>query len=239
MENKGTLRSTYLQKILLICFVVSAVVYLLNPPSNQPIYWQTDYYRYMDRVFWKILPMLCLIAYVILTQTQRSWNKYSLYTLIGLCLSTIGDTCLVVPKLLIPGGAVFKMAHVSYYVAIVKGGLQQGGSKVTMCIFVILFIAVYIFSQSLTDSYIRKFGLLLYYVPLFAVGWKAATVFEVNLLDKATILSLVGACLFINSDVVLIINGLGFYIEHSRHIVMATYYGAQAARAISTSYYSD
>lgn len=229
MTTEKRLQSTFIQKLLLLCFFVCAYVYLLRPYPEQSTY----------GVMRKTFPMVCLIAYVSMTQKKLWADKYIVFTLIGLSLSIIGDIYLVYSNLLIRGGVVFKMAHIAYFIAIVYSGQQQGSSKVITCIFVTLFLAAYLFSQSLTDKVHFKIGLLFYYIPLFAVGWKAGCVWTGNWLDKTAILSFMAACLFINSDIVLIVTGLEFWIPHSKHIVMSTYYAAQALRAISTTYHSD
>ena len=230
------------QKIRLLPFIVSAVLFLILPYPTE---------SFMGAVS-KVLPILCLIAYVIMTRSQYPLKTkvisletlipedgYSFFVLSGLVLSFFGDLLVIFPALALPGGIVFMMVYMLYFIGIEISGRHQGGSqKKTSWFFLLLFFDTYLCTQSLTESYIFKIFIFMYYVPLFVTGWKATAAYQENPKDTAIVFSFIAACLFIASDITVIVSELGFPIPCAEHLFMITYYGAQFGWAVSTSQFN-
>lgn len=200
----------------------------------------------------KVIPDLCLIAYIIVTRSRFPQKTktvslenlipedvYSFFILIGLVLSVFGDLMVIVPALMVPGGLLFIMVHLCYYMGIELSGRHQGGSeKKTSWFFLLLFVDTYLCTQSLTGSYWVKIIIFIYYIFLFMAAWKSASALEENPGDKAVLFGCIGACLFILSDFLVFIFLMEFPIPVPEPIFMLAYYGAQFGWAVSTSNFS-
>ena len=241
MEDLKTALSLFSreQKVRLVPFIASVIVFLILPYPTE---------SFIGAVC-KILPVLSLVAYIITTRSQfpsktkainletlLPGDAYSFFVLCGLILSVIGDLLIIIPGLIVPVGFLYMLIHLLYFIGIEISGRHQGGSrKNTSWFFFLLFVDVYLCTQSLTDSYVYKVFVLIYYVPLFITAWKATAAFQENPDDTAVMLSFIGACLFIVSDCTVVISEMGAPIPCSEHLVMLTYYGAQFGWAVSTS----
>ena len=118
------------QKIYLLPFVVTTILFLLLPYPTE---------SFVGAIF-KILPDICLIAYIIMTrsrfpsktktanlETVLPEDVYSVFILFGLVLSIFADLFLVVPALAVPGGSIFIIVHICYFLGIELSGRHQGG----------------------------------------------------------------------------------------------------------------
>ena len=227
------------QKIYLLPFVVTTILFLLLPYPTE---------SFIGAIF-KILPDICLIAYIIMTrsrfpsktktaniETVLPEDVYSVFILFGLFLSIFADLFLVVPALAIPGGSIFIIVHICYFLGIELSGRHQGGcDKKTSSFFLLLFINTFLCTASLTDSYMAKFPILVYYIFLFTVAWKATVAVQENPKDQAVLFGCIGACLFIFSDVIVFTALFEIPIPFQEFVFMLTYYGAQFGWAVSTS----
>lgn len=227
------------QKIRLLPFVVTVTLFLIQPYPTE---------SFLGGIL-KIIPDICLIAYIIMTrsrfptktktanlETLMPEDVYSVFILMGLVLSIFGDLMVIVPALAIPGGFIFMIVHLCYFLGIELSGRHQGGiKKRTSWFFVLLFLDTFLCTQALMESYIGKILIFSYYIFLFGVAWKATAAMEENPGDKAILFGCIGACLFIFSDFIVFTSLLGAPIPCAEFIFMLTYYGAQCGWAVSTS----
>ena len=229
------------QKLRLLPFVVTATFYLVQPYPTQ---------SFLGVVF-KILPILSLIGYVVMTKSQFPTktkkasletilpdDEYSLFVVLGLLGSVIGDILVTIPYLVLVGGLVFLMVHLAYYIGIEVSGRHRACGSSYASLFVLLFLNMFVALQSGLDSFILKLFIFIYLVPLFLTGWKAAAAMEYNPGDKAVMMACIGASVFIFSDFLVILDFNGFPIPFAEHLYMLTYYTAQFGWAVSTSNYS-
>lgn len=230
------------QKIYLLPFVVSAVFFVLQPyqPGS----------TFLGTIF-KILPILSLIGYVIATrakfpaktkalnlETVIPEDPYSFCILLGLALSVVGDIFVALPYTMFVGGFLFMFVFACYIIAIEIDGRHKCGNSSSTWLFGLMYINIYLSVQGSSESYIFKGFLLLYFIPLFVAGWKAASALEENPGDKAILMSCIGSSLFIVSDCLVILEHNDYPVPFAEFIYMLTYYGAQFGWATSTSNYN-
>ncbi|XP_053397161.1 lysoplasmalogenase-like [Mercenaria mercenaria] len=230
------------QKIRLLPFVVSSVFFLIQPyqPGS----------TFLGTIF-KVLPIISLIGYVIFTRSQfptrtKTLNlgtvipedRYSYCVLLGLALAVIGDIFVALPYTMFLGGLVFMVVYTCYIAAIEVDGRHRGGRSSSTWLFGLMYINTFLSVQASSESYFFKAFLLLYFIPLFLAGWKAASALEENPGDKAILLGCIGASLFIISDCLVILEHNDYPVPFAEFIYMLTYYGAQFGWAASTSNYN-
>lgn len=230
------------QKIRLLPFVVTSVFFLVQPyqPGS----------TFLGTIF-KILPIISLIGYVITTRAQFPTktktpsletiipeDAYSACILLGLTIAVIGDIFVSLPYTIFIGGILFMVVFACYIVAIEIDGRHRGGYSSSTWLFTLLYINTYLSVQASTESYFVKGFLLLYFVPLFVAGWKAASAVEENPGDKAVLMSCIGASLFIFSDCLVILEHNEYPVPFADFFYMLTYYGAQFGWAVSSSNFS-
>ena len=227
------------QKVQLLPFVVTSIFFLVQPYSPDD--------SFLGVVF-KILPILSLIGYVIFTKSQfprktRTANietllpedTYSFCVLIGLCIALVGDILVAIPYVMFIGGFLFMIVDSLYFVGVEIGGRHKGCGSSFNWLFGLLFVNTWLCIQSGFDSVILKFLMFVYLVPLFLAAWKATAALEENRGDKAVLMGCVGACLFIFSDWLVILEYNEYPIPFVQFFYMLSYYGAQAGWALSTS----
>ena len=227
------------QKIYLLPFVVTTILVLLLPYPTA---------SFVGGIF-NMLPDICLVAYIIMTrsrfpsktktanlETILPEDVYSVFILFGLVLSIFANLFLLVPVLAVPGGFIYIIVQLCHFLGIELSGRHQGGfDKKTFSFFLLLFINTFLCVASLTDSYIAKFMILVYYIFPFTAAWKATVAVQENPKDQAVLFGCIGACLFIFSDVVVFASLFEVPIPFLEFIFMLTYYGAQFGWAVSTS----
>lgn len=229
------------QKIRLLPFTLTAVFFLIQPyqPGS----------TFIGTVF-KILPIISLMGYIITTKSQfptktKTLNlgtvipedAYSFFVLLGLTVSTIGDIFVSLPYVMFIGGFLFMVVFLCYIAAIEVDGRHKYGYSSCTWLFALMYINTYLSVQSSSDSYIFKGFLLIYFIPLFVAGWKAASALQENPGDMAVLMGCIGASLFIFSECLVIIEHNDYPIPFAEFLYMFTYYGAQFGWAVSTSYY--
>lgn len=226
------------QKIRLLPFVVTAIFFLIQPYPTE---------SFLGAIF-KILPIMSLIAYVILTRSKfptktKTINAdslipedtYSFCVLAGLSISLIGDLLVIIPYLMYIGGALFMFVHLCYFVAIETSGRHRSGKSTSGWLYGLLFLNMLFCVQGNVDSYCAKIFLFLYFIPLFLVAWKAAAALEENPSDRGVLFGCIASAVFIVSDFIVILDHSGVPIPCAEFLVMVTYYGAQFSWAVSTS----
>ncbi|KAL4238396.1 Lysoplasmalogenase-like protein tmem86a [Mactra antiquata] len=230
------------QKISLLPFFVTSVFFLVQPyePGS----------TFLGTIF-KLLPILSLIGYIMNTRSKfpsktknanldtiMPEDRYSVFVMLGLTVSVIGDIFTSISFTLFIGGALFAAVHLFYMMAINAGGRQKGKKSGCSWLFFLLFLNTFLSIQAGTESYFTILFLFFYFIPLFMAGWKAASALEENPGDKAVLLGCIGACLFIFSDCLVILEHNEYPIPFASFFYMLTYYGAQFGWAVSTSDYA-
>lgn len=227
------------QKVQLLPFVVSSIFFLLQPYSPDSSFFG---------VVFKILPILSLICYVIYTKSQfprktrtasletlLPEDPYSFCILMGLCIAMVGDIFVAIPYFMFVGGFLFMLVYTLYVVALEIGGRHKGCTSGFNWLFGLLFVNTWLCIQSGFESVFMKIFMFTYLIPLFLAAWKATSAVEENRGDKAVLMGCVGACLFIFSDWLVILEYNEYPIPFVQFFYMLTYYGAQAGWALSTS----
>lgn len=227
------------QKIQLLPFVVTSVFFLVQPYDPES--------SFLGVIF-KILPILSLIGYVVYTRSQfPRKNKtpnvetllpedpYSFCILAGLCVALVGDIFVAIPYLMFLGGFLFMIVYTIYIIGIEIGGRHKGCTGSFNWFFGLLYVNTWLCIQAGFESYIMKIFMFIYLIPLFLAAWKATAAVEENRSDKSALMACIGACLFIFSDWLVILEYNEYPIPFVQFMYMLTYYGAQAGWALSTS----
>ena len=226
------------QKIRLLPFVVTTVFFLIQPYEPG---------TFLGTIF-KVLPVLSLIAYVVMTRSQfprktRTINletlcpedAYSFCILAGLALSFVADILVCIPYMMFIGGFAYMAIYTCYFLAVEVDGRHKGwGSHVTW-LFGLLYVNTFLCLQTTSDSLPMKLFFLVYLVPLFLTAWKATSAVEENAGDVSVLMGCVGSCLFILVDCLVISHHMGYPVPFAEFLYMLAYFSAQCAWALSTS----
>ncbi|WAR18967.1 hypothetical protein MAR_000805 [Mya arenaria] len=226
------------QKIRLLPFVVTTVFFLLQPYEPG---------TFLGTIF-KVLPVLALIGYVVVTRAQfprktRAINQetlcpedaYSFLILAGLCMSFLADIFVCIPYLMFVGGLGYMVIYLCYFMAIEVDGRHRGWSSSVTWLYGLLYVNTFLCLRGTTDAIGMELFFLVYLVPLFLVGWKATSALEENPSDRAVFMGFVGASLFIVSDCLTISHHMGYPVPFAEFFYMLSYYCAQCGWALSTS----
>ncbi|KAH3852074.1 lysoplasmalogenase-like [Dreissena polymorpha] len=229
------------QKIRLLPFVVTATFFLIQPYEPG---------TFLGTTF-KVLPVLSLIGYVIVTRSQfprktKSINihsltpedPYSFCILVGLCMSLVGDILVTIPYMMFLGGFLYMVIYLCYFIAIEVDGRHKGCRSSVTWLFGLLYINTFLCLQGTADEFGMKLFFLIYLAPLFLAGWKAASAMEENPRDMSVFMGCLGASLFILSDCLVISHHMEYPIPFAEFFYMLFYYGAQCGWALSTSHFS-
>ena len=180
-------------------------------------------------IFFKCLPILCLIGFVILYLKGVSRKRYAFSILAGLVLSCMGDACLVYSQnWFIEGLLCFALGHIMYAYAF--------GHKPYRLNFLLflgpLAIGIYAFMLPGFTGALQYLGGV-YILLIVLMAWRAAAAIQLNVWKWTSIFAFFGAVMFCISDVVLAVNRFRFEVPYSDTIVMTTYYTAQLGIALS------
>lgn len=156
-------------------------------------------------------------------------NSFGLWVLVGLLLSAMGDAFLMHPKdKFVAGLSCFLFAHIAYSI-----GFFQTIESITWWIPAgFLAVGVLVFLLLLPSLGAMIIPVALYIVVIVAMTASAAE-FWVAYRSSAGLLALVGALMFMTSDLVLAIDRFRSASHFSRHVVMVTYYTAQGLITLS------
>ena len=207
----------------LLPFIKASLIYLL---FWLPYFGKTPSYQ---NIFFKCLPILCLICFVIAYLKGLSRKRYAFSILAGLVLSCMGDACLVYShNWFIEGLLCFALGHIMYAYA-----FGHKPYRLQMLLFLVPFgICIYAFMLPGFKGALTYLGGV-YIILICVMAWRAAAAIQLNMWKWTKIFAFWGAVMFCISDLVLAINKFRFEVPYGDTIVMSTYYTAQLGIALS------
>jgi len=193
-----------------------------------------DYRRARTAVYvFKPLSTVLIIALAALAQPAEC--TYQVLIIIGLVFSLGGDVSLMLPEeprsYFIPGLVSFLIAHLFYVGAFSMCASWAGVDALILVPFVLFGIG--------TAAYLwphlgpMKVPVACYIVVILAMGWRAGVRSHADIPMTGAVCALVGAILFIASDLFLAINRFARPFPAARAIVLGTYFSAQTLIALS------
>jgi uncharacterized membrane protein YhhN len=187
--------------------------------------------------FFKPLTTVLIIA--LAAVAEQASVTYQWLIVAGLVFSLAGDVFLMLPETprsyFVPGLIVFLIAHVFYIGAFSLGVHWSGGDALVLLPFVAFGIG--------TGAYLwRHLGpmkgpVAVYIVVILAMGWRAGARIGVDGIGTTgAVLALVGAILFILSDLILALNRFVRPFRSARATNLTTYWGGQLLIALSVHF---
>jgi uncharacterized membrane protein YhhN len=176
----------------------------------------------------KATPIL-MMAYLVLSFEGHSNQTYVLLIGAGLLLSSIGDLFLMHPKdAFIQGLGAFFFAHIVYSMAFFNA--VSSFSYTTLSLLLAIGVIVYLFLLPTLGE--MKYPVAVYSLAILSMAWGAIELWSTSPYISAAYGAL-GAIVFIASDLVLAIDRFRSSSAFSRHVIMITYYTAQALLTLS------
>lgn len=175
----------------------------------------------------KPLPVLLMASLVALTPTLDTHLAF--WILCGLLLSAVGDVLLSLPKDKFVSGLIsFLLAHVCY----VLGYYGMVSTITWWTPVVILALGILAFLLLLPNLGSMTLPVAVYILIIAAMG-SATAEYWLSYANTSAKLAFAGAGIFMLSDLVLAIDRFRSSSKFSRHVVMFTYYTAQALLTLS------
>lgn len=179
--------------------------------------------------FTKTTPIL-LMSLVVFSQSATALDHYSFAIGIALLLSSVGDLFLMHPKdKFIPGLVAFLCAHIVYSVAFLYP-IEHISSYWTL--FTLMALGMLVYLLLLPGLGGSKFPVAIYTIAILLMVWSAIEFWTLVRIPSAGY-AMFGAFIFVISDIVLAIDRFRSSSAFSRHVVMITYYTAQALLTLS------
>ncbi|WP_194437184.1 lysoplasmalogenase [Vibrio fluminensis] len=177
----------------------------------------------------KPLPAVLLSALVLLSPSN-TYPEYTAYIALGLALSAIGDIFLMLPKDRFRHGLVcFLLAQFAYGHAFFT---KMSDFQPLWLTILLIAVGVIIFLLLLPSIEKDKWYVGFYFVSILFMA-NNATMAWLQQTNPLSGMAMIGAYIFIMSDLVLAIDRFRASSAFSRHVVMFTYYTAQALFALS------
>uniref|UniRef100_A0A8C4QL25 lysoplasmalogenase n=1 Tax=Eptatretus burgeri TaxID=7764 RepID=A0A8C4QL25_EPTBU len=184
----------------------------------------------------KVLPILCLSAFVAARGTAyRPSAKYSRRVLAGLVFSAAGDAFLVWQDdgFFEHGLVMFAIAHVFYIAAF---GLTPPALRIAVIGLFFFLIGMVVILPSIPSSELA-IAVAIYSLLLVLMAWRAIVLAILEAgptgIPWPRLCAVMGAILFLLSDLSLAVNRFVVMLPHSRALIMISYYGAQLCIALS------
>lgn len=178
----------------------------------------------------KTVPIVLMM--VVAFQAESLKPTYGLFILVALAFSLIGDIFLMHPKdKFLPGLVSFLFAHLVYTACFwneTSGILNHWVPILTFSVGVIVYLLLL---PSLGEM---KLPVAIYCIVILNMAW-AAIEYWLQTNNLSARFAVVGALIFITSDLVLAIDRFRASSGFSRHVVMVTYYTAQALLTLSAT----
>lgn len=175
----------------------------------------------------KPLPVLLMAALITLNPTVDANLAFWIFS--GLILSAIGDVLLSLPKdKFISGLSSFLLAHICY----VLGFIGMVNTISWWIPVMILALGILAFLLLLPNLGTMTLPVAIYILIIVAMG-SATAEYWLSYNSSSARLAFTGACIFMVSDLVLAIDRFRSSSKFSRHVVMFTYYTAQALLTLS------
>jgi uncharacterized membrane protein YhhN len=179
-------------------------------------------------VFFKPLTTILILIYAILA-IEGSFDKRGLLIIFALLASLAGDSFLLSPKYFLAGLVSFLVAHLSYTASFFTGLSSRGLVSIALPLLLIALLMVFILWQGLGKL---KGPVIIYVLAICAMVYQAGERWlELNTLS--TLLTFIGALLFMLSDALLALNRFRQTFQLAQAGILATYYAAQWLIALS------
>lgn len=156
-------------------------------------------------------------------------SVYGYFILSGLCLSLLGDIFLMLPvKYFRPGLLAFLAAQVLYILAFSRGLRTLSFSP--LLIILVYAGLVFLFLYRSLGRY--RWPVLFYVLAVSAMAWLAVSR-HLGLLERSSLLAMIGALLFLFSDSVNAVNRFKKPFWLAEILILGTYFAAQLLFALS------
>ena len=175
-------------------------------------------------------PLTLILIIVIATIFPATESYYKIFIVSGLLFSLLGDVFLIYPEQHFKKGLIaFLIGHICYIIAFTV----SSGIHFTFWIFVPIIIAGMLYLRNIIPySGKMKIPIILYIIIVVIMGWVAME--RLNYAPTlSSILSTMGAVLFMISDAVLAMNKFRKPFISAELIILTTYFTAQWLLAIS------
>ena len=179
------------------------------------------------KMVFKLIPMILIILFTLLTRNAD--RRYYILVCIGLVFCAIGDYTL---QWFIIGLTSFLIGHI-FYIAAFSGGKKRVPivAKTLLLVYGVM-MAIWMCSTLWGNGEtILAIAVFAYISVILTMGWMS--------FRTGSLLSIIGALLFITSDTILAINKFITDVPFSHELIMFTYYGAQIFIACSIAKYSE
>ncbi|WP_070966485.1 lysoplasmalogenase [Vibrio sonorensis] len=174
----------------------------------------------------KPLPIWMLAAFL----TVEYQSFYSNAIVLALLVSSLGDILLMSPKdRFLSGLSVFLLAHLIYTVTF---WLQIDTNLSLWLPFLLGCIGVIVYLLLLPSLDEVKLPVAIYFVVILLMAWSAIEFWRTSH-SQAAVFAVMGALIFIISDLVLAIDRFRSSSRFSKQVIMTTYYTAQALFTLS------
>ena len=155
---------------------------------------------------------------------------------VGLVFSLSGDVFLMLPEkprsFFMPGLVVFLIAHLFYIVAFCLGGGWANKDLLVAIPFLAFGIGTAVYLWPSLGA--MKVPVALYILVILTMGWRAGVrIYAVDVPTPGAVIALVGAILFILSDLILALNRFVRPFASARATNLTTYFVGQACIALS------
>jgi len=156
-------------------------------------------------------------------------SVYGYFILSGLCLSLFGDVFLMLPvKYFRPGLLAFLAAQILYILAFSRGLQALFFSPL---LFILAYAGlIFLFLYRSLGKY--RWPVLGYMLAISGMAWLAVTR-HLGLLDRSSLLAMIGAILFLFSDSVNAVNRFKKPFWLAQILILGTYFSAQLLFALS------
>jgi len=179
----------------------------------------------------KCSPVIGLLFFVRLHGiSRRAEHAFSRRIFIGLIFGCIGDACLIVPDLFLPGMAAFAVGHGFYISAL---GFRPLNLPAGLVLFTLAALAMRMWLHTL-DS-VLMIGVPVYAAILTTMTWRtvASVPFSQGDWTWSQLATCLGGLFFAGSDAFIAFDKFHAPIPHSQMLIMTTYYAAQLGIALS------
>lgn len=199
---------------LLLIGAFFAIFYIFFMPDSAPL---------LFSIIIKIIPMLCLLVFLVLLPDEMN-DSFKKWITLGLFFCMLGDATL---HWFLIGLTFFLLGHFFYILAFLEIKEKQASKWAVLLLLVYgIILSAWIIGNVLrSGNLILSIAIILYVAFILTMLWSSL---QTNI---ATIL--MGALLFLFSDSILALNMFVTDIHYSTLFIMSTYYTAQFMFTIS------
>lgn len=183
-------------------------------------------------IFYLSKPTPILLMALLVFGAQDAPHTYSMWIGVGLILSSLGDMFLMHPKdKFIQGLSAFLLAHFAYSMAFFS--VVDGAVNIWI-FFSLLSVGTLVYLLLLPSLDQWKLPIAVYSLGILAMAWGTIEHWNSSVGSGAGY-AVLGAFIFIISDLVLAIDRFRSSSAFSRHVIMITYYTAQSLLTLSVT----